>query len=75
MSETPGRDAWFQEKGFSVLRVTNAQVYAEFEGVLETIRLRAEERLTPSPTLPPLTRERETDTRFIALRQGIKGVL
>ena len=33
------RDAWFAANGFVVLRVTNAEVYAEFDGVLERIRL------------------------------------
>jgi very-short-patch-repair endonuclease len=46
------RDAWFEDNGFSVLRVTNAAVYAEFDGVLEMIRLRVEERLPPPPALP-----------------------
>jgi len=46
------RDAWFADNGYSVLRVTNAEVYAEFEGVLETIRLRAEERLPPPQPSP-----------------------
>jgi very-short-patch-repair endonuclease len=46
------RDAWFEDNGFSVLRVTNAEVYAEFEGVLETIRLRAEARLPPPRPSP-----------------------
>ncbi|WP_442753268.1 endonuclease domain-containing protein [Methylocystis sp. JAN1] len=45
------RDAWFADDGFSVLRVTNAEVYAEFEGVLDTIRQRAPWRIYP-PTLP-----------------------
>ncbi len=54
------RDAWFEDNGFSVLRVTNAEVYAEFEGVLEMIRLRAEEKLPP-PCPSPASRERESD--------------
>ncbi|MBI3275743.1 MAG: DUF559 domain-containing protein, partial [Methylocystis sp.] len=36
------RDAWFEANGFAILRVTNMEVYAELDGVLETIRLRAE---------------------------------
>ncbi len=31
------------DNGFSVLRLTNPEVYAGFEGVLETIRLRVDE--------------------------------
>ncbi len=54
-------DAWFEDNGFSVLRVTNAAVYAEFDGVLETIRLRAEDRLPP-PQPSPASRERESDS-------------
>jgi very-short-patch-repair endonuclease len=54
------RDAWFEDNGFSVLRVTNAAVYAEFDGVLEMIRLRVEERLPP-PQPSPASRERELD--------------
>ncbi|MGJ0505380.1 MAG: endonuclease domain-containing protein [Methylocystis sp.] len=54
------RDAWFEDNGFSVLRVTNAAVYAEFDGVLELIRLRVEERLPP-PQPSPASRERESD--------------
>jgi hypothetical protein len=38
--------------GFSVLRLTNAEVYAGFEGVLETIRLRVDERLPPPKPSP-----------------------
>ncbi|MBU6527764.1 endonuclease domain-containing protein [Methylocystis sp. MJC1] len=38
---------WFANNGFSVLRVTDAEVYAEFEGVLEKIYRRAEENLPP----------------------------
>jgi very-short-patch-repair endonuclease len=37
------RDAWFANNGFSVLRVTNAEVYAGLEGVLETILLRVDQ--------------------------------
>jgi very-short-patch-repair endonuclease len=51
------RDAWFETNGFSVLRFTNGQVYAEFDGVPETIRLRAEEILPP-PQPSPAARER-----------------
>ncbi|WP_363349178.1 DUF559 domain-containing protein [Methylocystis echinoides] len=54
------RDRWFAKNGFSVLRFTNGQVYAEFEGVLEMIRLRAEDRLPP-PQPSPAARERELD--------------
>jgi very-short-patch-repair endonuclease len=56
------RDRWFGENGFSVLRFTNRQVYAELEGVLETIRLRAEERFPP-PQPSPALRERESERR------------
>lgn len=31
------RDAWFAANGFRVLRVTNAEVYENLDGVLETI--------------------------------------
>jgi very-short-patch-repair endonuclease len=31
------RDAWFAENGFRVLRFTNAEVYDNLDGVLETI--------------------------------------
>jgi very-short-patch-repair endonuclease len=55
------RDTWFEANGFSVLRVTNAAVYAEFDGVLEMIRLRVEERLPP-PQPSPASRERESDS-------------
>ncbi len=41
------RDAWFAGNGFVVLRVSNAQVYEEFEGVVELIRIRALERPPP----------------------------
>ncbi len=54
------RDRWIEENGFSVLRFTNGQVYAEFEGVLEMIRLCAEERLPP-PQPSPAAREGEFD--------------
>ena len=46
------RDAWFAERGFAVLRVTNDDVYHELEAVMETIWMRASERLSPSPALP-----------------------
>ncbi|MGJ0510311.1 MAG: endonuclease domain-containing protein [Methylocystis sp.] len=56
------RDRWLAANGFSVLRVTNGQVYSEFEGVLETIRLRAE-ALTPPPQPSLASRERESEPR------------
>ena len=46
------RDAWFAQQGFLVLRVTNDDVYREFEAVMETIWMRASARLAPSPALP-----------------------
>lgn len=46
------RDRWFEANGFLVLRFTNGQVYAELKGVLEAIRLRAEERLPPPQRSP-----------------------
>jgi very-short-patch-repair endonuclease len=47
------RDAWFAAHGFFVPRVTNNEVYMEFEGALETIRPRAAARLrAPTPALP-----------------------
>jgi very-short-patch-repair endonuclease len=56
------RDRWLAANGFSVLRVTNGQVYSEFEGVLEMIRLRAEASLPP-PQPSPASREREPERR------------
>jgi len=46
------RDAWFADQGFAVLRASNDEVSHEFEGVMETIWMRASERLAPSPALP-----------------------
>ncbi|MBI1868502.1 MAG: endonuclease domain-containing protein [Methylocystis sp.] len=46
------RDAWFAANGFRVVRVTNAEVYTELDGVLETILARASGPFAPSPTLP-----------------------
>jgi very-short-patch-repair endonuclease len=57
LSRDRRRDRWFGENGFSVLRFTNQQVYAEFDGVLEMIRLHAEERIPP-PQPSPALRER-----------------
>jgi very-short-patch-repair endonuclease len=56
------RERWLAANGFSVLRVTNGQVYSELEGVLEMIRLRAE-ALTPPPQPSPASREREPERR------------
>jgi very-short-patch-repair endonuclease len=56
------RDEWFARNGFSVLRFANRQVYAEFDGVLEMIRLRVEERFPP-PQPSPAARERESERR------------
>jgi very-short-patch-repair endonuclease len=49
------RDAFFVSEGFQVLRFTNEQVMANLEGVVETIRQTAANRvrgLPLSPTLP-----------------------
>jgi very-short-patch-repair endonuclease len=49
------RDAFFISEGFQVLRFTNEQVMANLEGVVETIRQTAANRvrgLPLSPTLP-----------------------
>ena len=46
------RDAWFADNGFEVLRVTNAEVYGEFDGVVEMIRRRAMERAPPPRPSP-----------------------
>ena len=49
------RDAFFVSEGFQVLRFTNEQVMSSLEGVVETIRQAATDRLRglpPSPALP-----------------------
>jgi len=49
------RDTFFVSEGFRVLRFTNEQVMSNLEGVVETIRQAAIDRLRglpPSPTLP-----------------------
>jgi very-short-patch-repair endonuclease len=49
------RDAFFGSEGFQVLRFTNEQVMSNLEGVVETIRQAAIDRLRglpPSPTIP-----------------------
>jgi very-short-patch-repair endonuclease len=49
------RDAFFTSEGFQVLRFTNEQVMSNLEGVVETIRKAATDRLLGlplSPTLP-----------------------
>jgi very-short-patch-repair endonuclease len=49
------RDAFFVSEGFQVLRFTNEQVMSNLEGVVETIRQTAANRLCGlplSPTLP-----------------------
>ena len=49
------RDAFFVSEGFQVLRFTNEQVMSNLEGVVETIRRTAADRLRGlplSPTLP-----------------------
>jgi very-short-patch-repair endonuclease len=56
------RDAWFAANGFRVLRFTNAEVYENFEGVLETILARIEEWGIAPSSPPPLTRERGADS-------------
>src|SRR5882757_5751637 len=50
-----GRDAFFEEEGFQILRFTNEQVMSNLEGVVESIRQTAAARTSgspPSPTLP-----------------------
>jgi very-short-patch-repair endonuclease len=59
------RDAWFAVRGFAVLRVSNDEVYHEFEAVMETIWMRARERLPP-PHPSPALRERE-QTRAVTM--------
>ncbi len=47
------RDAWFAANGFRVMRVTNAEVYENIDGALETVLARvAEAGPAPYPTLP-----------------------
>jgi very-short-patch-repair endonuclease len=49
------RDAFFVSEGFQILRFTNQQVMSHLEGVVETIRQAAIDRLRGlplSPTLP-----------------------
>ena len=49
------RDAFFASEGFQVLRFANEQVRSNLEGVVETIRQAAIDRLRglpPSPALP-----------------------
>ena len=50
------RDAWFVEHGFMVLRVSNAEVYGEFDGVLDTFWRVATERVAPGAPTPALPR-------------------
>ncbi len=47
------RDAWFAANGYAVLRVTNAEVYEQFEGVLETVWMPRRSGC-PLPNPPPL---------------------
>ena len=48
------RDAFFVSEGFQVLRFTNQQVMSNLEGVVETIRLAAADRLRGLPLSPAL---------------------
>jgi very-short-patch-repair endonuclease len=42
------RDRWFASEGFRVLRFTNDEVLGNLEGVVETIRREASERVEPA---------------------------
>ena len=48
------RDAFFVSEGFQVLRFTNEQVMSNLEGVVETIRQAATDRLRGLPLSPAL---------------------
>jgi very-short-patch-repair endonuclease len=48
------RDAFFVSEGFQVLRFTNEQVMSNLEGVVETIRQAAIDRLRDLPLSPAL---------------------
>jgi very-short-patch-repair endonuclease len=48
------RDAFFVSEGFQVLRFTNEQVMSNLEGVVETIRQTAADRLRGLPLSPAL---------------------
>ncbi|MGA8172617.1 MAG: endonuclease domain-containing protein [Methylocystis sp.] len=64
------RDAWFAESGFAVLRVSNAEVYGEFDGVVETVRIRAVERIAPPRPSPAKAGEGEV-SRIIKSRAHV----
>lgn len=44
------RDEWFAERGFQVLRFTNAEVLADVRGVAQMIAVSAETRVLRRPT-------------------------
>src|ERR1700679_1966228 len=48
------RDAFFVSEGFQILRFTNEQVMSNLEGVVETIRQTAADRLRSLPLSPAL---------------------
>ena len=48
------RDAFFVSEGFQILRFTNEQVMSNLEGVVETIRQTAADRLRGLPLSPAL---------------------
>ena len=66
LAQDARRSRFLEEKGYTVLRVLNAEVMAELDGVLETILLALEKRQAaglipraPHPDLLPASRERE----------------
>jgi very-short-patch-repair endonuclease len=47
------RDAWFKSQGYKVLRFTNEQVLEDLAGVIDAIRIAAEQQTSPlSLSLP-----------------------
>jgi very-short-patch-repair endonuclease len=71
------RDAFFVSEGFQVLRFTNDQVMSNLEGVVETIRQAATDRLRGLPLSPALPHKgggsRNADASITQTARNIRG--
>ena len=71
------RDAFFVSEGFQILRFTNDQVMSNLEGVVETIRQAATDRLRGLPLSPALPHKgggsRNADASITQTARNIRG--
>jgi very-short-patch-repair endonuclease len=71
------RDAFFVSEGFKVLRFTNEQLMSNLEGVVETIRQAAIDRLRGLPLSPALPHKgggsRDTAASATLVARNVRG--